>query len=349
MIIHTAMARAGGAPGRQTGPMADREHPPGEAADSRLDRAVDELYAMDLDSFIPRRSELAKAAKGDGDRDAATAIGALRKPTRSAFAVNRLARTDPAAIDALVDLGTELQRAQTGGDGAVLRELAARRRELLDRLTRRAFDVVGQQSPSAGQREEVAATFTAALADTGVADQLRQGILVRAAESSGFGFSPPELTLIRSPQPVTAPDRPVPPEPTGPQGPAGPADRSGVGTPASDDETAATAATARKRADTAGDADSHAVRSRADAAREQEDREAAARERAVAAAQTAADAADAAVQAAVDRADAAQQLITRLQRELQTARRALEEAQKQTRAAEQKQKTARAALHKARR
>ena len=44
------------------------------------------------------------------------------------------------------------------------------------------------------------------------------------------------------------------------------------------------------------------------------------------------------MQAAVDRADAAQQLITRLQREFTTARRALEEAQKQTKAAEQKQK-----------
>lgn len=289
-----------------------------------LDDAVEELYAADLDRFVARRTELAKAAKAAGDNDAAKAITALRKPTQSAFTINRLARTDPDAIDTLVDVGTELQRAQTAGDGKALRELNTRRRQLLDRLTGHAFEIIGVQSPTAGQREEVTATLTAALADTGIADQLRQGILVRAAESAGFGFSPPELTLIRSPQ-RTASAAP-PPEP---------ATRDVA-------VTAADAAAERAHRRAAEEAD------RATAAQRRREREQAARAKVVAAAQADSDAADAAVQESVDRADAAQQLITRLTRELSTARRALEEAQKQTRAAEQKQKSARAALHKAR-
>ncbi|WP_111767501.1 hypothetical protein [Nakamurella deserti] len=312
---------------------------------SLLDDAVDELYALDLERFIGRRGELVKAARADGDKEAATAIGALRKPTQSAFTINRLARTDPGAIDALVDLGTALQQAQTAGDAKELRELNTRRRALLDRLTRQAFDIIGQQSPTAGQREEVTATLTAALADTGVADQLRQGILVRAAESSGFGFSPPELTLIRSPRPAAAPGDPTPeaPDETAHETPA----------PAAPTRTRATAGrTGARAAEPAGTGTAKDTAARGSvkkqAAEDRATREQAAKDRAVAAAQADADAADQAVQDAVDRADAAQQLITRLQRELSTARRALDEAQKQTRAAEQKQKAARAALNKAR-
>jgi hypothetical protein len=315
---------------------------------SLLDDAVDDLYALELDRFIPRRTELAKAAKAAGDKEAATAIGALRKPTQSAFTINRLARTDAGAIDALVDLGTELQHAQTAGDGKALRELNTRRRQLLERLTRQAFDIIGQQSPTAGQREEVNATLTAALADTGVADQLRQGILVRAAESSGFGFSPPELTLIRSPRPPgdrdggATPQRPadVPSDDDPTEVPPARTRRAGAGKAA-----AAKADDAEKPAEAGRQ---RAAADKAEAVRRQRDRERSAREQVVAAATAEAERADAAVQEAVARVDAAQQLITRLQRELSTARRALEEAQRQSKVAEQKQKAARAALNKAR-
>jgi hypothetical protein len=328
---------------------------PGEGSVSLLDDAVDELYALDLDRFIGRRGELAKAARADGDKEAATAIGALRKPTQSAFTINRLARTDPGAIDALVDLGTALQRAQTAGDAKELRELNTRRRSLLDRLTRQAFDIIGQQSPTAGQREEVTATLTAALADTGVADQLRQGILVRAAESSGFGFSPPELTLIRSPRPAAAPAGPreatasagrIRASSGGVEAPTteSGATSSGDGAAIPDDGARGKTADRQSAKDTAD----REKAAKEQAARDRAAREQAARDRAVAAAQADADVADTAVQDAVDRADAAQQLITRLQRELSTARRALDEAQKQTKVAEQKQKAARAALNKVR-
>ncbi|MEP6981119.1 MAG: hypothetical protein ABJA16_10190, partial [Nakamurella sp.] len=268
-------------------------------------------------------------AKTAGDKEAAAAIAALRKPTRSAFTINRLARTDPDAIDALVEVGTELHHAQTAGDGKRLRELNSRRRQLLDRLTGRAFEIIGRESPTAGQRDEVTATLTAALADLGIADQLRQGILVRAAESAGFGFSPPELTLIRSPRPTAA----------GSPGPAR-AEPAAPAAPESEPDVIDGAERTRRRAGEEAE--------RAAATQRRRDREQAAHDTAVAAAVADAEAADTAVQEAVDRMDAAQQLITRLQRELSTARRALEEAQKRAKVVEQKQKSARAALNKVR-
>jgi hypothetical protein len=57
--------------------------------------AVARLYEADPDEFMPLRKDLAEAARAEGDKDAAKKITGLRKPTRSAWVVNRLVRTDP--------------------------------------------------------------------------------------------------------------------------------------------------------------------------------------------------------------------------------------------------------------
>ena len=57
-----------------------------------LQAAADELYSVDPDAFMQRRAELSAEVKKSGDAATAKKIGALRKPTRSAYTVNRLAR-----------------------------------------------------------------------------------------------------------------------------------------------------------------------------------------------------------------------------------------------------------------
>ena len=64
-----------------------------DAAD--LDAAADELYGLHRDAFVPRRTELVRAARAVGDKEAATAIGALRKPSVAARLANALARDHP--------------------------------------------------------------------------------------------------------------------------------------------------------------------------------------------------------------------------------------------------------------
>ena len=71
-------------------------------------------------------------------------------------------------------------------DGGRIRELTAARARLVDELTRQAFDDL--PAPPAAVREEVTATFDAALADPEVAASL--GTLVRAAHWAGFGLGP---------------------------------------------------------------------------------------------------------------------------------------------------------------
>jgi hypothetical protein len=162
-----------------------------------LQRAVAELYSSDPDEFVERRGALVAAARTAGQAPAAKQIAALRKPTRSAWVVNRLVRAEPGVISDLTSLGAELRAAQGSLDGAAIRELSQRRRDLIESLARRAFTVSGQQTPPAGIRDDVTATLGAALADPTFAEQLGAGTLVRAAQSGGFPDSP-ALPLMAS-------------------------------------------------------------------------------------------------------------------------------------------------------
>ena len=172
-----------------------------------LAEAEAELYTADPDGFTARRSELAERARDAGEPAAAKKITALRKPTRSAWVVNRLVRSDPEVRSRLDGLAADLRDAS---GGSRLRELTAARARLVDELTRAALE--GLPAPPASLREEVTATLDAAIADPGVAASL--GTLVRAARYAGFGaFAPaaggPTALPITGPRKTKAPAEPA--------------------------------------------------------------------------------------------------------------------------------------------
>jgi hypothetical protein len=182
--------------------------------------AAAELYSSDPGEFVERRKALVARARAAGQAPAAKQIAGLRKPTRSAWIVNQLTRADPGAVAELAALGRQLRAAQGSLDGAALRDLSRRRRELIDSLARQAFMVSGQHAPPAAVRDEVAATLGAAVADPQVAGQLEAGTLERAAHAEGFGSAaPPALTLVKGagraartpPAPPARPARPAAP------------------------------------------------------------------------------------------------------------------------------------------
>jgi hypothetical protein len=150
-------------------------------------QAAAELYGCDPAEFTSRRAELAARARAAGDRAAAKQIADLRKPTRSAWVVNQLARADPAAPTQLAALAAEFKAAQVVADGAAMRRLSQQRRTLIDALVRQALAASNEDEPSATLREEVTATLAAALADTGVAERLAAGTLTRAEQRAEFG------------------------------------------------------------------------------------------------------------------------------------------------------------------
>ena len=172
---------------------------------------------------MQRRAALAARARAAGDAAAAKKIAGLRKPTRSAWVLNQLARSAPAGASQLAELGAEFRAAQQSLDGAAIRELSVRRRKLIDSLARQAFTMAGEQAPSAALADEVTATLGAALADPQIAGQLQAGTLERAVRSDGLG--PPEAPSMT---PVTPPsgkgrspastDQPAPAKPGAPTG-----------------------------------------------------------------------------------------------------------------------------------
>jgi hypothetical protein len=180
--------------------------------------AVAELYAADPDGFTERRQELITSAREAGEPTAAKRIAALRKPTRSAWVVNRLVREDPEVRARLDEMSTDL-RAAGSADGTRIRELTAARGRLVDELTRQALQVSDLPAPPAALREEVTATLDAAIADPEVAANL--GTLVRAAHWAGFGLDPMTSFPAAAPSPSarktpTAPARPRAPKPAQP-------------------------------------------------------------------------------------------------------------------------------------
>src|SRR4030095_1842134 len=156
-----------------------------------LDEIVRELYVLPPTNFVAARNALVRPAKAAGSRDVAERLQRLRRPTRSAWLVNLLAR-DPIAMQRLSALGRELRDAQTGLAGAELRSLAEQRRQLiadlLDRAQAHAAESGVRLTP--GVLSEVEATLQAALVDLAGALTIRNGRLVRPLSHSGFGPRP---------------------------------------------------------------------------------------------------------------------------------------------------------------
>ncbi|HVD80975.1 MAG TPA: hypothetical protein VNB87_10620 [Propionibacteriaceae bacterium] len=156
-----------------------------------LDEIVRELYVLPPTDFVAARNELVRQAKSAGSRDVADRLQQLRRPTRSAWLVNLLAR-DPTAMQRLSALGRELRDAQTGLARTELRNLAEQRRQLiadlLDRTRAHAAEVGMQLTPTV--LSEVEATLQAALVDLAGALTIRNGRLVRPLSHSGFGPRP---------------------------------------------------------------------------------------------------------------------------------------------------------------
>ena len=146
---------------------------------------IEDLYGVPPEDFLARRKELVAAAKKRGDVEAAALIGRARRPTTAAWVVNALVRADDTATARLRELSEALHQAHAGMDGAMIRELSAAQRKLVDELARTGFAATSQSSPSAALRDDVVGTLQAAIADPDVAARL--GRLEKAERWSGFG------------------------------------------------------------------------------------------------------------------------------------------------------------------
>lgn len=177
-----------------------------------LGAVADRLYGLHPDEFVAARDDAVAQARAAGERDLARAIGRLRRPTRAAWLANLLAHRRAEQLDGLLALAGDLATAQRTLDGPTLRALSAQRHRLVTAMAREAGRLAAQSGDSATEPvlRDVAGILDAALADPGVAAELRAGRLTRTVGYSGFGPAADTGTPGR-PAP---PPRPVPsPEP----------------------------------------------------------------------------------------------------------------------------------------
>lgn len=159
---------------------------------------ADELYALPLEEFTAARNALAKEVGRQGDKAAAAEIKRLPKPSKTAWALNQLARREAAEVKQLLDAGARLRDAQQralSGDASRLRDATRTEQEHVNRLVDAALAILGGDGGAAEER--LRRTLRAAANDPGIGDLLRRGRLVADVEASGFGLEGlSELALL---------------------------------------------------------------------------------------------------------------------------------------------------------
>jgi hypothetical protein len=159
-----------------------------------VDPEVEGLYGLPLDEFTKARDTLARARAKEQGKEAGAAVKALKKPSVVAWALNQLARQRPEEVEALLDAGARLRRAQTaaveGGDPDELREATKAEVAEVQALAGQARSILAEtgRGGSPTQEDRLATTLRAAAVDAEGGDLLRRGVLTAELSPAGFGF-----------------------------------------------------------------------------------------------------------------------------------------------------------------
>jgi hypothetical protein len=157
------------------------------------EQELDRLFGLPLDAFVGARDEAARALRRCGDTGAAERVGALRKPSVSAWAVNQLARRHPDRLGRLLESGERLRAAHraalTGGGRTGLAEASRAERVAVAELVEAAAGALAAAGRPASEavRDRIAGTLHAAAREGEAAELVRKGRLVRDLDPSGFG------------------------------------------------------------------------------------------------------------------------------------------------------------------
>jgi hypothetical protein len=151
-----------------------------------------ELYLVPPSRFVAARDELVRQARTAGNGELARELATLRRPTRSAWLVNLLARHDGEPLAQLVALGRRLRHAQTRLETGELVRLRAERQQLIADLVARARlrSIEAGAPTTEAVLAEVEATLNAALVDLAGSFTVSSGHLVRPMSHNGFGPMP---------------------------------------------------------------------------------------------------------------------------------------------------------------
>lgn len=157
-----------------------------DTSDTGLDRAIGEVYRGPLDGFVQRRDALAKELRAAGRRADATAVRRLRKPNRTAWALDVAVLDDSTPFDRVAEAVAGVVAAQSG-PGGDLRGAVERMRGAARELARAA----ARASADAGHPVDQAVLSPAVMSVIGNAaalEELRAGRLAAIPTAGGLGF-----------------------------------------------------------------------------------------------------------------------------------------------------------------
>jgi hypothetical protein len=164
-----------------------------------------DLYGLPLDEFVPKRTELEKRLRNEGDRERAAAVKKLPKPSVAAWAVNQASRCRPEERRALLAASEELREVQErliAGDASAveLEKAATKQREAIDGLVEAAEGLLTSEGKSMGDATlaRVRETLAAVATDPDLAKVVEAGTLDRERQAAGLGFG--GLTATPSPR-----------------------------------------------------------------------------------------------------------------------------------------------------
>jgi hypothetical protein len=190
--------------------MASKTH--GEAGGhGGVGDALDRLYAAPLDDFVARRRELASALRAAGDVAGSKVVAAASKPSRTAWALNQVARRQPELVRAVFDARTRAATPHASSDD--VRATARAFRERLAELVQAAGEVAREEGSelTIAQGRRISATVQAAAVaeDAVVRERLIAGRLVADIDVddpfAGLEVGPPrEKPARHEPEPEKA-------------------------------------------------------------------------------------------------------------------------------------------------
>jgi hypothetical protein len=156
----------------------------------------DDLYGLPLERFVPERTALARELRNAGRREEAAEVGALRKPSVAAWAVNQLVRTQRKDVDELFEAGDALRAVHDQvlagrGDAGALRNAVARERAAVDALAKIAGGLLTSDGHELSSTiiDRVSDTLHAAALDEDARAQARDGRLERELRHVGLGMT----------------------------------------------------------------------------------------------------------------------------------------------------------------
>jgi hypothetical protein len=155
---------------------------------------LDQIFEAPLDQFTATRDRLTRELRRQGNRDGAAALGRVRKPSVSAWALNQLQRRHPTRVAELLAAGSRLREAQeallAGGEPGRLRDSAAEERQLVGELVQLAVEEAARAGNRVGPaiQTRLHETLHAAAGNEEVRELLAAGRLQRDYQLGDLGL-----------------------------------------------------------------------------------------------------------------------------------------------------------------